>query len=300
MPHPLVYVVLANWNRAADTVECLESLMQQSYPNVRLLVVDNASTDGSSQVIEQCFPQVEQVLNQKNLGFTGGYNAGMRVALKAGADFVFVLNNDTLLEPNAIQLLVDASSPEDVGMVSPMIFYSADPDKIWSAGGTVSKLTLEITDNHGREKTFSKITERDFLSGCAILIKRSVLEKVGLFDEDFVSYYEDSDLSLRVRQAGYRLLLVPQARMWHKVSMSTGGSDSPSERYFMGRNSVLFFRKHIHGWRWVVIIIWRVLSTVKTTLRLLIKKRPKSAKAYLRGTWDGFRLRYGSPENSVA
>lgn len=300
MSYPLVYVVLANWNRTADTLECLESLTQQSYPNLRLLVVDNASTDGAPKLIEERFPQVEQVLNPKNLGFTGGYNAGMRASLQGGADFIFVLNNDTLLAPDTIQLLVDASTPEDVGMVSPMIFFAVEPDKIWSAGGTVSRLTLEITDNHGREKKFSEITERDFLSGCAMLIKRPVLEKVGMFDDNFFWYYEDSDLSLRVRQAGYRLLLVPQAQIWHKVSMSSGGSDSPVERYFMGRNSTLFFRKHIHGWRRLVIIIWRALSTVKIILRLLINKRPKSARAYLRGMWDGFRMRYGSPTNPVA
>jgi GT2 family glycosyltransferase len=120
-----------------------------------------------------------------------------------------------------------------------------------------------------------------------MLIKRVVFEQIGFFDERFFMYYEDSDFSLRVRKAGFRMLIVPKARMWHSVSQSSQGSNSPNERYWMGRSSVLFFRKHIHDWRWFLIIPWRVGSTMKTTFQLLRRQKSASAKAYLKGTWEG-------------
>jgi GT2 family glycosyltransferase len=176
-------------------------------------------------------------------------------------------------------------------VVAPLIFYADAPDKIWSAGAGRNRWTLELTDNHGRNQHFVEIIEREFISGCGMLIKRAVLESIGLFDERFFMYYEDSDFALRVRQAGFRMLLVPQARMWHAVSQSSKGSDSPNERYWMGRSSVLFFRKHIHDWRWLLILPWRLGSTVKTILHLLRRRKSASARAYLRGSWEGIFAR---------
>jgi GT2 family glycosyltransferase len=119
-----------------------------------------------------------------------------------------------------------------------------------------------------------------------MLIRREVLERVGLFDECFFMYYEDSDYCLRVRRAGYAIMTVPAARIWHKVSVSSDGNDSPAERYWMGRSSVLFFRKHVRGWRWLVVVPWRVASTLKTVVRLARLGRLGSASAYLAGEFQ--------------
>lgn len=289
MGYPLVYAQIVHWNRLNDTLECLESLCQQTYPNLHLVVIDNNSPDKGYQVIAERFPQAEILRNSKNMGAAGGYNTGLRHALEKNADYVLVLNNDTLLDPKAIELMVEACQPAEVGMVSPMVYYASEPDKIWSAGGSVSPLTLEMTDDHGRNRQFTGITERDFLTACAMLIKRPTLQKVGIFDELFFWYYDDSDLSLRVKQAGYKNLLVPQAKIWHKVSRSSGGSDSPLERYYMGLSSILFFRKHARAWQWFFIIPWRIGSGLKTLLRLFRKRRIDSVRAYLSGLWAGLR-----------
>jgi GT2 family glycosyltransferase len=113
------------------------------------------------------------------------------------------------------------------------------------------------------------------------------LTEVGLFDERFFMYYEDFDLSLRAHQAGFKILLSPQAKVWHKVAVSSGGSDSPNERYWMARSSVLFFHKHVRGLRWLIVLPYRTGSAVKTVLRLMLRGRAESALAYLRGLRDG-------------
>ncbi len=289
---PLVYVVTVNWNNAPDTLACLESLSHLTYPNYRLLEVENGSTDNSPERITEAFPQVEQLRIPENLGFAGGFNAGIRHALKNGAEFVFIVNNDTLAAPGLLEPLVEAASAPDVGAVAPLIFYADEPERVWSAGAGRSRWTLELTENHGRTMRFDSSAPpiaREFLSGCALLLKKEVLEKAGLLDEGFFLYYEDSDYSLRLRQAGYRLLLVPQAKLWHKVSRSSLGSDSPGERYWMARSSVRFFRKHVRGWRWLVVVPWRAGSALKTTLRLLRRGSFRAAWYYWRGLQDGIR-----------
>ena len=287
MNAPLVCAITLNWNRLNDTIQCLESLEQLDYANKQILVVDNGSTDGSPDAIRARFPDVEQIVNSRNLGFAGGFNVGLRRALEIGVEFAFIVNNDTMVAADALELLVAAAEPADVGLTAPLIYYADAPDQIWSAGARRNPVTLELTGNHGRGQIFTKVTEREFLSGCGMLIKTGVLERVGLLDERFFMYYEDSDYALRVQQAGFRQLLVPQSRMWHKVSRSSEGRDSPAERYLMGKSSALFFRKHVKGWRWLIIIPYRFGSAIKTCARLLIAGKFAAVRMYWRGLRDG-------------
>lgn len=289
--HPLIYVVVVNWNRCQDTLECLDSLSHLTYPNFRLLVVDNGSNDGSVQAITQRFPTVELLTTPCNLGFSVGYNLGIRHALGQGSDFVLVLNNDTVVDSRLLDELVKYASL-DVGVLAPKIYYYHKPNCIWSVGGQRHPLTLEMTDKGTGQLDrgqWAQVQERDYLVGCALLIRCEVFERVGFFDERFFAYYEDMDFCLRTKQSGYRLLLVPQARVWHKVAATSGGSNSPAERYGMAKGSVLFFRKHVRGLRWLIVIPYRLGSAIKTILRLLMQGRKESAWAYLRGLRDGLR-----------
>jgi len=289
MADPLVYTQIVHWNTLNDTLECLESLTHQTYPNHKIIVIDNASTDGGAEIIEQQYPEVILLRNPRNLGATGGYNTGLRYALENRADYVFVLNNDTFLSPDVVQLLVKACEPSDVGMVSPIIYYASEPDLVWSDGGGISPLTLDLVDKPRHGDVDKDNNDRDFLNACAILVKRPMLENVGFFDELFFLYYDDMDFSLRARKAGFRLLLVPEAKVWHKVSATSGGKDSPRERYFMACSSVLYFRKHAQFWQWIFIIPWRIGSACKTLIRLLVNRKPQSAKGYLRGLMAGLK-----------
>ena len=289
---PLVYGVTLNFNRREDTLVCLSSLTRLDYPNLRLLLVDNGSSDGTPEEVRRRIPDVEIIVNPTNLGFGAGFNVGIRYALASGAELVLVLNNDTWCEPSMLELLVGAMDDPRIGAVSPLIYYGDDPGRVWSAGGNCHPLTLEWTDKRRGQRVtadwFSSL-ERDYLVGCAMLLRRELLEGVGLFDEGFFMYYEDSDLSLRARRAGFRLQVLRDARMWHKVAASSGGSASPNERYWMGRGSVHFFRKHVRGLRWLAVAPYRMGSATKTVGRLVLRGRPKSARAYLRGLRDGMR-----------
>jgi GT2 family glycosyltransferase len=286
---PLVYAVTLNWNRRDDTLACLASLAALDYAHKRLLLVDNGSTDGTIAAVSARFPEVEILANERNLGFAAGANVGLRHALAQGADYVFFINNDAVADPALLRHLLAAAAP-DVGMVAPKIYYAGEPRRIWSVGGQRHPLTGEQTGdarNTLDDGQWRDVAERDFFAGCAVLFSREFLEQVGLFDERFFMYYEDFDLSNRARAAGFRLLLSPRAHVWHKVAGSSGGSDSPNERYWMARSSVLFFRKHIRGWRWLVVIPYRTASALKTVSRLLLHRRFDSARAYLRGLRDG-------------
>ena len=298
MAQPMVYVVTLTWNQRDDTLACLESLSRMTYPNYRLVLVDNASTDGTIEAVKSRFPRVETVINPVNKGFGGGFNVGIDYALDQGADYVFMINNDTFVEPSMLDELVAYAGPPDLGMLAPKVYYADEPNRIWSVGGRCHSWNLEMIDtgdNQLDRGQWDKPLERDYLVGCALLLKRSMLENVGMFDPDYSPiYYEDSDLCFRTRQAGYRLLLVPSARMWHKGVGSGGGFDSPRHRYLMARNSVLFFRKHVRSWRWLVVVPYRLGSAVKTTLRLLLRGKPQSVLAYWRGLRDGLRSKIGS------
>ena len=259
------------------------------YPNKRLLLVDNGSVDRTVETVKENFPEVEILVNESNLGFGAGINVGMKYALVEEADYILLLNNDTTIKSDALNKLV-SSMGIDIGMVAPKIYYAEDPTRIWSIGGRRHWLTNEnVGDVRGQidKGQGTKELERDYVAGCAILLSRQFLENIGLFDERFFMYYEDSDLSLRARDAGYRLLLSPDAHVWHKVAMSSGGFDSPNERYWMARSSVLFYRKHIHGLRWLIIIPYRLASAIKTVTRLIVNGQNSSVSPYLGGLKDG-------------
>lgn len=286
---PLVYIITLNWNRCADTLAFLESCGELRYPNTRLLVVDNASSDGSPAAIAARFPQVEQIRNPGNLGFAAGMNVGLRRALAQGAAYVLLANNDTTLEPDALDRLVRAADHYGADLVTPAIYYDGDRSQIWWLGGDLRPLLLEIRPYPAMPTPEPQPFLVDFITGCGMLVSRRCLEAVGLFDEQFFMYYEDSDYCLRAKRAGLRALVEPRALMYHKVATSSGGSDSPNERYQMARSSVQYFRKHTRWWQWLLVGPYRTASALRTLLRLSRTRRFGAASAYLRGLWDGAR-----------
>jgi len=289
---PFVCVVVLTWNRREDALSCLESLSQMTYPRYRLLLVDNASADGTVEAVKARFPEVELIVNSRDMGFGAGFNTGLRHALEAGADYIFMINNDTFVDPRILDELMAHADPPDVGILAPKIYYAAERDRIWSVGAMKNPWTLGATDTGDRQLDhgqWDKVIERDYLTGCALLLKRSLLEQVGLFDADryYPIYCEDTDLCLRARQAGFRLLMVPSARMWHKVSASGGGVDSPEVCYLRARNNVRLLRKHVRGWRWLTVVPYNIGVAGITTLRLLYKGAYRSIGAYWRGLRAG-------------
>jgi len=289
MSSPLVFAITLNWNRLNDTVRCIDSLINQTYTNLRVLVVDNHSDDGSPEEIAKLFPEVEQILNQENLGFAKGINIGLRRALSDNADYVFISNNDAFISLDSIEILIN-HVVDNTGALAPLVYYTNPPNKIWSTGGYIHPWTLERTDKWAGKSdpgNWPDKIELDFVPGCGMFFPRETLIEVGLFDEDFPMYYEDMDLCLRIRRAGLSTHVVPNAKMWHKVASSSGGSDMPYERYWMARSSIRYFNKHVRGFQVPVVILWRTGSAIRTTYRLLLQKRWQSINAYWSGLKDG-------------
>lgn len=290
-PLPLVIIVTLNWNRKADTLAFLVSCAGLSYPRLHVIVVDNNSSDGSVAAIGAAFPSVEQITNPANLGFARGMNLGMRHAYAQGADYLFLANNDTTLQPDALDRLVAVAEDQCAGMVAPSIYYYDPPHAIWWLGGWLRPLLLEVRRSdqllaHQLQQPFAV----DFITGCGMLISRSTLETVGFFDERFFMYYEDSDYCLRAYRQKVKVMVEPRALMYHKVAQSSGGSNSPNERYHMARSSVQFFRKHTRIWQCPLIWPYRAGSAVLNLWRLIRDRRLDAARAYLRGLRDGWYL----------
>jgi len=247
---PSVTAIVLNWNNAPDTIACLASLAQQDYPH-RVLVVDNGSTDDSVARIAGAYPAVEILQTGANLGYAGGNNAGIRKALEDGAEYVLVLNNDTVAERSMLSALVAAmESDASVGIASPKILYYDDPERVWCAGASIDWRT-GATRRLGADQQDDPAQDRgpvdvDFVSGCAMLVRREAIESVGVLDEDYFLYYEETDWCVRLASRGWRMVYEPTARMYHKVS-ATLGLGSPITDYYMNRNVLRFLARNGHG-----------------------------------------------------
>jgi GT2 family glycosyltransferase len=244
---PSVAVIVLNWNGRDDTIACLESLDKVEYPRFDVVVVDNGSSDGSVAAIRQRFPRLEVVETGLNLGFAEGNNVGIRLALARHADYVFLLNNDTVVHPLLLKELVSAAErcPEG-GIFSAKIFWYAEPARIWYAGVAWDERKMEF--RHMVDETMLDergVIPTDYACGCALLAKSATLRKIGLLDPKFFLTFEESDFCYRARSAGIGCFYVPAAIVWHKISVSFGGAASPLAKYFMTRNRLLWGERHL-------------------------------------------------------
>ncbi|GAB4197485.1 MAG: glycosyltransferase family 2 protein [Roseiflexaceae bacterium] len=243
---PSVLIIVLCYNGVELTLECLASLRRISYPRADVLVVDNASSDGTPARVRAAFPEVQVIENGANLGFAAGNNAGLRQALAQGYDYALLLNNDTEVAPDFLnQLVAVAEADPAVGVVGPTICYYAAPDTIWSAGGLIDwRQGLSSMRGLNERDSGQYVTPAlvDFVTGCALLCKRAVLERAGLLDERFFMYYEETEWCVRAVRAGFGIVHVPTARVLHKIPLDAR-SDKPYVAYYMTRNRLLFLRQ---------------------------------------------------------
>jgi len=234
-----VDVVVLNWNGWQDTIACLASLQRQDYPNFNLLVVDNGSTDGSVDQIKKAMPAVELLQTGANLGFGGGCNAGMRLALARGADYIWLINSDATVDQKALSALVRVAEQTPVlGAVGSVLYEADQHDRVQLWGGGAVNLWL------GRSQHRISPGSLDFISGASVLLRRTTLEEVGLFDQtNFFMYWEDTDLGFRLRKAGWLLAVADDSRVWHKQSASVGKRSPLLDEYFT-QSAVRFLRRY--------------------------------------------------------
>ena len=296
---PKVFIIILNWNNWADTEECLKSLENNDYPNCEVVVVDN----GSDEKLEILDSKIKVIYNEENLGFSEGNNIGIRYALKNGADYVLLLNNDTIASDDFLGKLVEAGeSNKKIGFLGPKIYSLAedikvrpsdldDNKQIWFAGGRVNWLY-----NKGTMKGYGEIDkgqydlpalqETKYITGCCLLAKREAIKKIGLMPDEYFLYYEDADWSLRAKKLGFKVVFVPAAKIWHKCSKSTV-EGSPSYIYYHSRNGLVLAQKFVP---WFVLpfvyldVFWRVIKQL-IKLAFFPKKRVW-AKCVLLGIKD--------------
>lgn len=245
---PLVYVIVLNWNGWQETLECLTSLEVLDYPNYEVVVVDNGSTNGSAEEIRKAKPQVTLLETGRNLGFAGGNNIGIRYALEQGAEYIWLLNNDTVVDPGALTAMIElAEKDRRIGVVGSVLYYMEQPTKVQAwGGGRVNLLT-------GRSRHLLAPGEPHYITGASMLLRREALEQVGLLDEGFFMYWEDADFGFRLRKAAWKLEVAPNARVWHKESASLGKKSPILDEYF-NASAVRFFRRHAPFSAWPIFV----------------------------------------------
>ena len=282
-----IAVVIVAWNNYLDTQECIDSILDQQIVKTKIFLVDNGSDIESLVDLGEKYPDITYIRSDSNLGFAAGYNLGLQKALTGDYHFFLIINNDTKADPFMLNELAEASKDEKVGLVAPIIYYYDSPDRIWSSGGSVNEFLLMPLESHNQRSIIGGPTERTFISGCCYLLKRDLLEQVGLFDERFFLYFEDLDLCMRVNKSQWKMMVIPTAKLWHKVSRSSGGQDSERERYQYALSSGLYFRKYISVANAIPIILFRLGSALKTTVKLLLRGETKAISGYFQGIYMG-------------
>lgn len=318
-----VYILISNWNGWRDTIGCLESVFQSSWPDYQVIVRDNASTDGSEErIIEWTkgksityvrydrqaaesggLPEKEEALKRpsmvfiqtgENLGYAGGNNVGLRYVLKKGAGkYVWLLNNDTVVDKDALAELVKlAETDEKIGMVSSKLLYHDRPNILQTAGG--SRIVpwmgnaVIIASNELDDGRWDQSFEPDYLNGASLIVKTEAIKAIGLFEEKYFLYWEDVDWGVRARKKGYRLLYCPKSRVWHKEG-GTSGYLSPQGDYYWVRNG-LYFTKKFYPY-YLPLIPFSYLA--KYTVIRMLKRQPFNFKAFLKGIVDFLKGKTG-------
>ncbi|MBU1100659.1 MAG: glycosyltransferase family 2 protein [Bacteroidetes bacterium] len=265
---PKISIIVLNWNGVADTSECIASLREIDYKNYEVIIVDNNSSGNDVDIIKEKYGDYvkEVIVNDDNYGFAGGNNVGIKYALNGDADLILLLNNDTIVEKNFLNELVAAlNSDKDIGILTPMINYYSNKDTIWSAGGYISKIKASgfSSGTDMQQDSFVKNEFCSFASGCCLLIKREVFERIGLLDDKYFLYLEDTDFCYRTISAGFKVMYVSSSKIYHKVSSTTSRVFSSLPIYFSTRNRLYFAKKNLGLFFYISFIYLVITMAIK-------------------------------------
>ncbi len=243
---PVVDIIIVNYKKHEDTLECIRSLRKVSYPVRKIYIVDN--TEDGENVLEKSLgnePGVQYIKSGGNLGFAGGNNLGIKESLKNNPDYILLLNNDTVVKEDFLRNLIEVAVKERADLATGKIYYYFKPDIIWGAGGRIDwkrGMGCLYGINQRDNEDFNFVKEVSFISGCMILIKKDVFEKIGFLPEDYFMYHEDVDFSLTAVNKGLKLIYVPTSIIWHKTGAARV-DETPFQFYYFVRNSAFIIRK---------------------------------------------------------
>lgn len=299
---PELAVVLVNYNNEDDTIACLDSLAEQTLDDVLTIVVDNGSDGKSFAHVRDAFDFPVYLQNETNRGFTGGNNTGIEYARDVGAEWILLLNNDTEVEPTFLEEFLAAANdqPDSVGILGPKI-HTYDSREIWSAGGTINKWTAETGSLHETDQSVDQPADVDLVAGAALLVRNAVFEDIGLLDDDFFIYYEETEFCARTRTAEWTVRYIPVEGIYHKET--TEHSYSAFGEYYLTRNRWLYQQKiapaHIRAAFYPYYVLRWIL--IQVAYLLVVERNPSVAKATIKAGLDAIRGQTGKrhPEQDV-
>lgn len=299
---PRVAALVLNYNGAEITLQSLPSLSVMTYPNYELIVIDNGSTDDSVERIQAAYPDLRMYRKPSNAGPAAGLNFGMERALADGFDFLLILNNDIEVDPEMLtEMMAVVTSDDAVGCVGPKSFYYWNRDRLWAAGGDIC-FRESVTKERGMGEVdrgqYDTTEDVDYINGCALLTRRDVVEKVGLFDPQFHLACEDADWGMRLKRHGYRSVYAHRAVLYHMVSMSTGVY-KPGRTFQTGRSTAIFVRRYAGPWQWLTFAAAMAVALPLAFLRELPKGNQMAAISKLKGVLDGLRVPLAEPPTRV-
>lgn len=287
-PIPLISIITLNWNTPDITCQFLESTRKLEYKNYEILVCDMKSDiDPTEQIVSNNYPNTRVLRSPDNLGFSGGNNWGIR---QAKGDYIFIVNNDTEVTPDLLdKLLLPFSSDPTIGVTCPKIRFFHSPAIIQYAGfNPINRYTGRTTALGSRQEDKGQFDAPGYTEGahgCAMMVKREVIEKTGMFPENFFLYYEEWDWSCRIQKAGYKIYYQASALIYHKESMSVGKNNA-FKVYYLTRNRILFMRRNSTGFQFSVFVLFFGLVAVpKSVIRYVAKREFGHLKGFLRGIY---------------
>ena len=297
MSHPKVSIIILNWNGLEDTIECLESLRKITYPNYEVVVVDNGSEGNDAEILAGRFGDyIHLIRNDRNYGFAEGNNIAIRYALaNSNPEYILLLNNDTVVHPDFLDRLVAvAESDPHVGIVGPKVYFHKAPHTFQAAGAIVNLWTghMELIGlNKADEGQYDQLKDVDWVVGCGLLIRRKVIEAIGLLCPEYFALYEETEWCLRCKKAGYRVVYVPESVLWHKGGQATakiGGFRA----YYVGRNQFIFMERNCSRLQFLsFLVFFPLLHLFRNAVWFLIWQRaPGTFVAYVRGIIHGISL----------
>lgn len=296
MGEPAVTIVILNWNGVEDTIECVESLKKVTYPDYNIAVVDNGSSGNDVEILKAKFGDyIDIIENGKNLGFPEGCNVGIRYALENGADYILLLNNDTVVDPDFLSELVRmAESDPSIGIIGPKTYFYDEPNLLqftWARIDLWRGMIFQPGANETDTGQCDEVHEADYVQGSCFLIKRAVTENIGLMDPRYFSHWDECDYCMRAKRAGFRLVYLPQAKIWHKLARS-GGKITGWFQYWNTRNCFLFMKKYATRWQIVTFTLWFFGLTFwyRSAVYLLYYRNVKVLRYFYRGILHGLMM----------
>lgn len=291
---PKVIVILLNYRKWQDTLDCVNSLSKCKYLNLRIIIIDNASNNDSEVMLKKHLPHIPFFQNAINLGYTGGINFGIKQALEDNPEYILILNSDTYVEPDFLGIMVNAMEKNPlVAIACGTILHYPETDRVWYAGGNmvpwrglaVHKRVLPIVNG----KLDLRPKSVSFITGCMFLIRTSTIQEIGFQDERFFMYLDDIEYSARVLRKGYTLLYIPQAKIYHRVNEM---EESPFKLYYSVRNRLLLINTAFTGMNRIIAYVYFMFIIASKLIIWWILK-PQFFKAARAGLYDYFTNNLG-------